>query len=72
MKKDDPQLGVSDSGSMRTGKSDAQIPHGDGRSLSSEPTHGVAKEDGRRAKDTQTAAKDALRKLGKITPKKSS
>ena len=68
----DPQRSVSGSKAVLPGESEAELKEGDCSSQASALKGGAPKEDTEigRSVDTQTAAIDALRKIGKRTPKK--
>ena len=70
LKKNDLHLSVPSSRSLLPGEQEEQFNEEDASSASSVPKDEADEEESKRSVDTQTAALDALRKIGKIAPKK--
>ena len=70
LKKNDPHLSVPSSRSLLPGEQEGQFNEEGASSTSSVPKDEADEEESKRSVDTQTAALDALRKIGKIAPKK--
>jgi hypothetical protein len=70
LKKNDPHLSASSSHASLPGEQEVQFNEGDALSASSGSEGEADEEESKRSVDTQTAAMDALRKIGKIAPKK--
>ena len=70
LKKNDPHLSVPSSRSLLPGEQEGQFNEEGASSTSSVPKDEADEEESKRSVDTQTAALDALRKIGKISPKK--